>query len=131
MKQKLEAIPMMKEINVLSIIKYKDVHPTYGRAEFTFCPVFKRGYLHKLWIYRKQQGEPGGFVFDVYKEYPRINQFAIKAWIHKTESPRIWQNGWCKEHNCVQFDVYVPKNTSRIVFSFMSGCMSIRMEDDA
>lgn len=130
MKQKLEAIPV-KEINVLSIIKYKEVHAEYGRAEFTFCPVFKRGYLHKLWIYRKQQGYAEGFVFNVSKEYPRINQFAIESWMHKTEHPKIWQNGWCKEHKCVLFDVYVPRSTSRIVFRFMSDCMSILMEDES
>lgn len=117
------------EIKSTDVIKYRYNHKRFGRAEFILCPVFKRGYMQKLFIYRKQQGESGAFVLDVAKVCPRVSQFMVETWTHKTEAPRIWKNFWCKEHKCISFEVYVPPLTRKMVFNFHFGdTLSIRME---
>jgi len=118
------------KIKINDKITYDWKHKDYGRAEFTFCPFFKNGYMEKLYIYRKQQGEDEEFIFDIKEDKMKINVFQITAWTHKTEAPRVWRNSWCEKHKCIAFEVYVPPNTNRIVFSYHFGnSLEIRMEE--
>jgi len=111
------------EITLDSKIDYKAKHPSFGRAEFQICPVFKRGYIRELFIYRKQQEARTFYHLDLESELEgsRINVFSITAWSHETDYPRIWRNFWCKEHKTISFEVYVPDNTDTIEFSFHFG----------
>jgi hypothetical protein len=118
MKEKKE----LKEIGLHDKIKYKHLHPSYGRAEFVICPVFKRGYMQELFIYRRQQDENEDYHMDLIKlGLAKTICFDITAWTHKTDSPNIWRNPYCKEHKCLSFWVYVPNNTDTIEFEYHFG----------
>lgn len=81
-------------------------HPRYGRAEFEFCHVFKRGKLQTVFIYPRQQ--------EVAPIYYRIDckgrsEFCVGSWGHHGLSePRIWQQYYCREHKGFVMRVYVP-----------------------
>lgn len=79
----------------------------YGRAEFIFCPVYKRnGKLKEVWIYPKQQPDVN--------EYWVIRcghseSFGVGSWTHKgMDVPSVWLTEWCKEHKTVSLSVYPP-----------------------
>lgn len=128
MKSIKKTIP--KEIKVNDVIPYVWRTDNYGVAEFELCPVFKNGYMEKLFIYRKQQIERDAFVINIKKTGLKIKTFMVESWISRTEAPRIWRNMWCKEHKCVLFEVYVPHDTNQIKFTFHFGdTLSIRFEN--
>lgn len=111
-KQKLKLIKITSEDK----IKYVPITEKYGRAEFEFCPVFKYGKMKKIFIYPRQQE------VDYYYELETNNQkqFQITSWIHKTDSPKIWIEYWCKEHKTICHRVYVPNNTDTLEFESLS-----------
>jgi len=88
-------------------IKYVPRTHDYGRAEFTICPVFKRGIIRELYIYPRQQPDAKHF----YKLVPmgkyRIIDFTYYGGDFN-DCCRIWQTWWCKEHKCFSLEFYVP-----------------------
>jgi hypothetical protein len=45
----------------------------------------------------------------------------VHGWTHKgVENPWIWRHIWCKEHKCVSFHAYVPKNSTSFTISMGS-----------
>lgn len=88
-------------------IKYTPMTKEYGQAEFSICPVFKRGYIEELYIYHLQQPDiryfhklvPDG-------KYNALNFSAYGGDFY--DAPRIWQTWWCKEHKCYSIELYVP-----------------------
>lgn len=113
----------MKKINCDDSIEYKVLVKRYGRAMFEICPVFKYGYLRKVFIYLHQRPnrKVTEWVFDVGKDNNRINVFQITSWTHKTEHPNIWREMWCKEHKTICHSVYVPDKTNKLTFDFHLG----------
>ena len=111
------------ELCLNSKIKYTYRTPHLGRAEFEICPVFKRGYIEKVYIYRAQQyEEQSAYVLDLKKlGLRRTNTFDITAWGHLTDEPRVWRNYWCKEHKAICFETYVPNGTDIIEFDYHFG----------
>ena len=113
----------LKEIILSDKITYEVLHPTYGRAEFEICIAFRRNYLREVFLYRKQQNKQDGFHLNLEKilKPSRINAFDISSWSHKTETPHIWRQIWCKEHKAICFMTYVPDGTNHIEFEFHFG----------
>jgi hypothetical protein len=130
-KKQKRIIQIEIQIEIKSLdekIKYNPIHERYGRAEFAICPVFKRGILKEIFLYRRQQDIDESYHIDLIKlGYLKTRCFDISSWSHKTEDPKIWRNPYCKEHKCVSFWVYVPNNTNTIEFGYHFGeAISIR-----
>lgn len=113
-------VPTMK----LRLLKDNDVvrftwrTPKHGVAEFSFCPVWKNGGLHRVYVYPFQQPEK--------KERWVIrasgNHFEVNSWSHKNlERPWHWIYFWCKEHHCMGFRVYVPAGSDHFQLRKLSG----------
>lgn len=100
------------ELKLKDTISYKDIHPSYGRAEFEFCPVYKKGKLVEIWITPAQQETNKRYRIKMtYQPY----SWQFTSWTHKgIENPRIWLQYWCKEHKALCMRVYVPPKTSKI-----------------
>jgi len=111
--------PPIKELtdgDVVTFVATKN----YGRAEFAFCPVWKRRKLDALYIYQ-----------DRYRRFPRKQQdnaecsyvvrsgysdglAVLSSWTHRgVEEPRAWLYWWCREHKCMSFNCYAPANSDR------------------
>jgi hypothetical protein len=81
-----------------------------GRAEFIFCPIWKRGKLTKFFIYPAQQRDVKHY-YEV--ACPNSTTLNVSAWIHKgIHTPTIWLHFWCVEHKCMAFRAYVPVNSN-------------------
>lgn len=94
-----------KEIKFGDRINYQPRHKDYGRAEFTLCPVFKRGIIRILYIFPKQQESNTCYKLVL----PTPSRFRC-LWFSTfpDRSPYIWHTGWCKEHKCYSLEFYVP-----------------------
>lgn len=77
----------------------------YGRAEFSVCPVYKYGKLVDMYIYPRQQKDVDTYYHAHFNNPPY--DFSFSSYDNLTE-PRIWIHGWCKEHKCNFFRLYVP-----------------------
>lgn len=100
------------------VIKYKDLHESYGKAEFVFCPIFKYGKLKKMLIYPQQQ-ETDIKCYEI--ECHNQIDFNLQSWTHKGyEVPWTWIYFYCKEHKCVSMRTYVPLGTNTLSFSNIS-----------
>lgn len=118
-KREGEMMVEYKKIKSTDKIQYISIHPNFGRAEFQMCPVFKNGYMQKLYIMALQQERKDRFwVLGVEK---KINQFSITSWIYKTDAPYIWKEFWCKEHKTICHTTYVPNDTNVIRFEYNFG----------
>lgn len=117
------------EINLDSQISYKDMHQSYGRAEFEFCPVIKNGKITDLFIVpRQQEREEKGWHLDLSKL--RCSCINFVSWIQYHENPNIWNEYWCKIHKALTHRIYVPKNTQIIEFDYHFGdSLSVRFVD--
>jgi hypothetical protein len=86
----------------------------YGRAEFTFCPVWIRRKLQEVFIYPRQQ-ENIDYFYRVKSGYS--DSFQVSSWSYKGfENPKIWLHFYCKDHKCMSMNVYPPH-----------GCDSLRV----
>ena len=106
-----------RELKEHDIVKFSARSSQYGNAEFIFCPIFKRGKLKEMFIWPAQQPDVTEF-FRILLPYVPQN-FGISAWTHKgMDEPRPWMFFWCREHKCVAFRVYVPKQAKcfRVLF---------------
>ena len=92
-------------------IPFVNETPDLGRAEFTFDLIYRRGYLRKVLIFRRQQENVTEY-YEVDTDYKPLD-FSITHWSHKgTEHPDIWRGRWCKEHNAMMLEVYAPPGTN-------------------
>lgn len=112
MKVKKEKGP--KTLEAGEAIHYKDLTPDFGRAEFQFCIVARRGKMVEVHIQRRQQKdtEHEWFVLKV----PADCGIAFK---HRDNNLAPWRYGACKRHG-VGFDIYVPAGTDRLVVRHLS-----------
>jgi hypothetical protein len=114
---------MMSEYNQIGIdykIEYTWLTEKYGRAEFTFCPVFSDGILDKIFIQaRQQERKDERWVLDI--PYNGIKEIQFNSWSYKTDNPYHWLHCWCEDHNTLMHMIYVPKNTSTLYFSLHFG----------
>jgi len=100
------------------VIKYNDMHPKYGKAEFAICPIFKYGKLKKVLIYPRQQ-ETDVYYYEI--ECHNQTDFQLLSWTHKGyENPWTWMYFYCKEHKCLAMNTYVPLGTDTLSFNSMS-----------
>jgi len=102
-----------KILKVDELIRYNWKTKEYGRAEFIFCPIWKRGKIIKLHIYPMQQPDAKYFyILDVTANSKYICPY---SWTHLgKENPWPWQFYWCKEHKCMSIKIYVPPNTNTL-----------------
>lgn len=113
----------IKEITFNDKIQFDALHPSYGRAEFIICPVFKYGYMKELYIQPIQQERNDGiqsWVIKIGSEF-RLTTFSIRGWVHRGQEPRIWRQWYCKEHNTIAHEFYVPDGTDTLRFSLHFG----------
>ena len=108
------------DITLAETIPYKAMDDTpgggnLGRAEFQFCPVWKRGIMVELLIYRAQQRDKTKAYRLPLAEAGRVTTFSFDARVEH-ERPRPWRMFWCKEHKNVTYEVYVPSGTDQIKF---------------
>ncbi len=118
----------LKEITFNDKIFFIWLTKMYGRAEFQFCPVFKRGIMTDLYIYRRQQPqEPEqGYHIDLSKDpHWKIDCFSLESEIY-FDKPDTWRNFWCKEHKTISFETYVPSETKFIQFEGFSDNIRIQ-----
>ena len=110
------------KIDLDSKIEFIQRTEEYGTAEFEFCPVFKRGKMTDLFIVRCQQKNNECYHLALENlGFNKTTQFEIGSWTHKTDSPTIWKNFWCKAHKAICFCTYAPKDTDTIEFDYHFG----------
>lgn len=91
----------------------------YGRAEFAFCPVWKRGEVMEVYIYPCQQPDSATEYWVVKSGFS--TSFQVNAWTHKgIDNPWHWIYTWCKEHKCMSFRSYVPNQSNKFTVQVMS-----------
>jgi hypothetical protein len=110
-----------KKIDLNAKINFKPLHNSFGRAEFEFCPVFKRGKMTDLFITRRQQDNYENYHLPL-KElgFNNTTDFAFNGY-DSSEGVRAWGHYWCKFHKAICFKVYVPNDTDTINFSYFFG----------
>lgn len=101
-------------------IPFEWLSTDYGRAEFTICPVFRRGKLVKCVIYPRQQ--PKADKFFVWEGQASGLNFQGYQGL---DSPNIWRTFWCKEHGCHSIELYVPTDSKILWFNLSIGFLSI------
>jgi hypothetical protein len=108
----------LKELTDGGVVEF--VSSTYndGRAEFTFCPVWKRGKITELFIYpRQQKRKDPAECWHIQCGFSA--SLTIGSWTHRgIDEPRVWMHFWCKEHKTQSCHVYVPANAD---------CFEVRM----
>lgn len=100
--------------------KWRDDTPggsNVGRAEFTFCPVYKYGKLKEMYIYPVQQRDIDTYYKAVFNYAPL--DFSIQSWVG-LEYPKTWLYFWCKQHKCAGFRLYVPTDSKYFEVQFLS-----------
>jgi len=102
-------------------ISYKWIDETpggmnLGRAEFTFCPKYKRDRLTEMFISRKQQREK-----DRYYIAKGLNSesFSFRKQDDIRATP-IWRIAFCHDHKVTRFELYVPMGTSTLLMDYSS-----------
>jgi hypothetical protein len=117
MPEATEASPPTKELTDGDVVHFVPATARLGRAEFTFCSVWKRRKLGALYIYRRQQEATGvGADRSYVVRSGYSNALTVGSW-SGVDEPRIWRHWWCREHKCMGFDCYVPTNSDRFTIS--------------
>jgi len=109
---------MTKEIEIRQLklgysIPYEWKSKNLGVAEFTICPVFKRGYIRELYIDPLQQEQYKGVYFNMDLRGINFNKVWYSSPMDK--QPKIWHSSWCKEHKCYSLRLYVPDDSSKLI----------------
>lgn len=88
-----------------------------GRAEFQFCPIWRRGKLQEFFIYPLQQRNVIHFYHVTTPKH--CSSFSIQSWTHKgIDNPYLWHFSWCPNHRTQSVRVYVPRQ---------SNCFSVQL----
>ena len=104
---------MIIELKDNSEVGFTARHPSYGLAEFAFCPEWKRGKLIGFHIIPMNQVNAGS---DTYHVTCNADSFAVLSWEHKgIARPWCWLHFWCEEHKTQSQRVYVPDNSNCFV----------------
>ena len=123
MNEKRETVASILKWKVINlkindVIKFEPIMQHFGRSEFMICPVFKHGYLDKIYIEPLQPESLESnelrktYVFDC--KGKKQNSFRITTKQPQYEKPSIWCNFWCIKHKTIAFRVYVPKQCNRL-----------------
>ena len=95
-----------RELKDRECVPFVWMTPLYGRAEFSFCPVWKDGRLEEVWITPLQQAD---HKLTYVIRCSGADSFQVGSWSHKgLEQPWHWIYCWCQEHGCMAFRIYVP-----------------------
>jgi hypothetical protein len=120
-----EAEPKLRVIELAGwqhSIAYTPLHPSYGRAEFQVCPIWKRGRIVECWIYPRQQVRPEG---DVCWHFEANSDGLTVSGLGPTDEPKLWHIGWCRDHKTATYSIYVPNYTNTLEIMVMSS-LSLR-----
>ncbi len=93
-------------------ISFQPLHPSFGKAEFSFCLAFKRGKIIEVRIERAQQNEKGKYLL----KHHGASEFIIGSFLHGRDA-RVWRTGFCKDHKGQWLDVYVPDDSTSLTLS--------------
>ena len=109
----------IKELKSGDIVKFKWSTKEYGHAEFGFCPVFKRGKLHEMFILPLQQpnAKTAYHISAGYSTSFTLNPLVNGGQLNRAD---IWIHSWCKLHKCLSFRAYVPIGSSQFQVSLLS-----------
>lgn len=110
----------IKDGDTIPFIEYTQ---RLGRAEFIICPVYKYGCLNEVFIYRKQQEEIKDFYH--WKSLGRVKRELNFSSFDGLSDAKIWRTFFCKEHKTNSIELYVPIESSKILFHVYSFCVSI------
>jgi len=91
-------------------LKYIPFTENLGRAEFTFCPVFKRGRLVEFYIDPLQQEITEAYKISFPTAASKIIHIYIDSYVEDTH--RHWMSGWCEEHKTMFLRYYVPRDSN-------------------
>ena len=119
---KMEREWVKKVIKLGDSISYVTGTKEYGRAEFSICPVFKRGYIRECYIYPYQQGTNTYYQVVI---PPRMKLTGLYFGADPDNPPRAWMTFWCKEHKCHAFLFYVPRELTSFVVEAMAGTLTL------
>lgn len=86
-----------------------------GRAEFGFCPVWKRKRIKEIFIYKLQQRD----ITEHYHVECHGNGLSISSWTG-LDDPKIWMFFKCSEHKTMGMRVYVPSHSEYVEFHNLS-----------
>lgn len=113
----------MKEIllNDGDCLPFVGMTQNLGRAEFSVCPIFKRGKLVSMFIYPLQQ-EDRSYYYK-WEGHPK-KQYTVQSY-QSLDNPNIWMHQYCKEHKTPSFRMYVPTGANFLWFSVYSDSVSI------
>lgn len=79
-----------------------------GVAEFSICPVFKRGRLVEVWIDPCQQENKTLYRLQCNADCFEIGNYST------IEKPPAWIYQYCTVHKTVNMRVYVPKKSTHL-----------------
>lgn len=95
-----------------SIIPFVSMTQNLGRAEFSVCAQYKRGFLVKLTLHPLQQEDCSYFL----EWEGKTRGFGFQGY-QGLGYPNAWSFMWCKDHKCQSFRIYVPVGSNFIWFS--------------
>lgn len=108
----------VRELKNGDVVLFTLMDKKYGRAEFIFCPVWKRRKVVECWITPAQQpaARERYLVRSVHS-----TGFSIESWTHMALSdPKIWRSVWCRDHKAASLFVYPPDNSNNFLVQVMS-----------
>lgn len=113
----------LKELRNGDEIHFTPITKEYGRAEFSFCPVWEDGRFLELWIYPLTL--PDAKQRWVVRAAGR-QAFMVNSWIHKGMGlPWHWIFYWCEEHKCMAFRSYAPDEATKFTVHMIGNDLSI------
>jgi len=92
----------------------------YGIAEFSACPMFRRGKLKEIIIWPLQQPKAKYYYKYIFNNPPQDFSF-ISVVSKGISEPKIWLHFWCKQHKCHSFRMYVPPESNCFRILAISG----------
>lgn len=100
---------VFRELKDGDVISFEEMHPNYGRAEFSICLVYKYGKLRETYLNRVQQGQ-----FEEFRISTPYGAMDFSATGNYPNDPRLWIFGYCKEHKASFTRFYAPDGTSQL-----------------
>ncbi len=109
------------DVGLDGAIPYVAMDPTpggenLGRAEFEFCPIWKRGRMVELLVFPAQQRTDVLCYRLALTGRVRTFSFTHRSASPRREEARPWMMTWCQEHKTVSYRVYVPAYTNELRF---------------
>lgn len=124
---------MEKQLNQVEIedrfcIPFVNKTDNLGRAEFILCPLYKRGKVVELFIYRRQQQNVTEYYH--WEHTGRgVGEMTIQSF-GDLPDPKVWRTFYCKEHKTQSLELYVPVGATYLRFEQFSFCITLGFMTD-